>query len=179
MTSDESTTNLQLFQHYDEKGVLNIDSEQTIDLCYIQEGSLNHTTYKSKGPTFYSTIRVFTIVETNGSMYTMRGFILGRLRFSDILTNWVVVLSGGKKKTLWALYANSIDERELPDREEMVDEDSPSYATMENIFGQGVVLVKLLYGPDLKKCVCHQSYRSPVPITGVSSWSSTWDSYYP
>ena len=56
----------------------------------------------------------------------------------------------------------------------MVDEDSPSYATMENIFGQGVVLVKFGYGPDLKKCVLRPGNRSPVPISGVSSWSSNF-----
>ena len=70
MTSDELTINLQLFQHYDEKGVLDIGNDQTIDLCYIQEGSMNHTTYKSKVPSIYSTIRVFTIVEANGNMFT-------------------------------------------------------------------------------------------------------------
>ena len=47
-TSNNLAANLQLFHNYDEKGVLNIGGDQTIDLCYIQKESLNHTVHNSR-----------------------------------------------------------------------------------------------------------------------------------
>ena len=47
--------------------------------------------------------------------------------------NWVVL--NDRHKTLWALYANDIDERELTEKEDMVDGD---YFSVGEYFRTGI-----------------------------------------